>query len=266
MRNKKRFYFFSILFLLVPCKIFAQVLETEESKPLLPRQFEIGTGLEFQTAKEGRETALPFAIEYGITKKFTLLIEPVAFTNIHPKVGRRTTGIGDLELTLFYQLVSEKKYLPSISVSGEIKIPTSRDTLIGTGKTDFTTYLIGSKNLGKFFTSVNLSYTFVGKPANVIASNLFNYALGTIYSVSSKSILFAEVYGNTSAFGKEVPEGITTIVSGKSQELSGGETVGAIGYGYHLKKNLLISLGISYDNNKATLFRPGIEWKFGGNK
>ena len=49
-----------------------------------------------------------------------------------------------------------------------------------------------------------------------------------------------------------------------TQEISGGETVGAFGFGYYLKKELLISLGVSYDNNNAILFRPGIEWKFGG--
>ena len=60
--------------------LHAQALETEESKPLLPGQVELGTGLEYQTSTEGTETALPLAIEYGIAKRLTLLIEPVAFT------------------------------------------------------------------------------------------------------------------------------------------------------------------------------------------
>ena len=249
------------------CSVQAQVLETEESKPLLPKQFEIGTGLEFQTSPEGQEIALPLAIEYGISKKFTLLVEPVGFTQIRPKIGKGTKGIGDLELTLFYQVVAEKRNLPAISVSEEIKIPTAHDSLIGTGKTDFTTFIIASKTTRKFFTSLNLSYTFLGKPDNVIASNLFNYSIGTIYTLSNKSILFAELYGNTSAFGgTDVPEGITTTAPAKTQELSGGEIIVATGYGYHLKNDLLLSFGISYDNNNAILFRPGIEWKFGGQK
>ena len=127
---------------LIPNKIFAQVLETEESKPLLPKQFEIGTGIEFQKSKEGTETALPFAIEYGISKKLTLLVEPIGYTNIHPKTGAVSRGIGDVEVTLFYQLLAEKKNFPSVSVSAEVKIPTAKNTSIGTGKTDFTPYLI----------------------------------------------------------------------------------------------------------------------------
>ena len=266
MKIKINIIWFAVLLAIVPCKLFSQVLETEESKPLLPGQFEIGTGLEFQTSKEGTETALPLAIEYGLSKKFTLLVEPVGFTSIHPTNGTQAKGVGDLEITLFYQIVSEKDVLPSISVSGEVKIPTANNMLIGTGETDYTPFLILSKTTGKFFTSINLSYTFLGKPEGVVANNLFNYALGTIYSVSQKSILFAEIYGNTSAFGgAETSEGtVATDPNINTQEVSGGETVGAFSFGFYLKKELLLSLGVNYDNNNAVLFRPGVEWKFGG--
>jgi len=38
-----------------------------------------------------------------------------------------------------------------------------------------------------------------------------------------------------------------------------------LGYGYYLRKGLLLSIGVNYDNNQAVLLRPGIEWSFGGN-
>ena len=263
----KKIIFVSVLLLAIQfCKLNAQVLETEESKPLSPGQVEVGAGLEYQTSKEGYESALPLSFEFGLTKKLTLLIEPVPFTTIHSKVSRSVTGFGDLEMTLFYQLVKERKNFPAISISAEVKLPTAKDSLIGTGKTDFTPFIIATKTMGKFFTSANLSYTLLGKPKGVIANNLFNYALGTIFTASPKSIFFGEVYGNTSALGgKDVPEAISPS-SGKTTEISGGETVGAIGYGYYLKNELLLSFGVSYDNNHAVLFRPGIEWKFGGGK
>ena len=228
----------------------------------MPGQFEVGTSLEFQSSKEGTETAFPLAVEYGLFKKMTLLVEPVGFTSIAAKNGPHAKGIGDLELTLFYQLVSEKKYLPSISISGEVKIPTAKNTLIGTGKIDYTPFLIVSKTTGHFFTSINLSYTFIGKPANVVASNLFNYAIGTVFTASAKSILFAELYGNTAAV--DVAETVTTNQDNKTPEISGGEMVGSIGYGYYLNKNVLLSFGVNYDNNNAILLRPGLTWKFGG--
>jgi hypothetical protein len=254
----------ALLSAMLPLNAHAQVLETEESKPLAPGVVHVGAGLEFQTSKEGTETALPLAWEYGLTNRMTLLVEPVCFTGIRPNIGARATGLGDLEVTLFYQLMSERSVVPAITISGEIKVPTARNNLIGTGKTDLTPYLIVSKRTGRFFTSVNLSYTFLGKPRGVAVSNLFNYALGTICTASPKSILFAEVYGNTSALGGgEAPEG--TTASANTAELAGGETVGALGYGYYVRRNMLLSLGVSYDNNQAVLFRPGIEWGFGGN-
>jgi len=262
---KKLIIFLVLLFSIIAQHTYAQVLETEESKPLLPGQVEVGTGLEFQTSKEGTETAMPLSLEFGLAKRLTFLVEPVSFTSIRPKAGRGVTGLGDLELTLFYQLCKEKKIMPSISISAEVKLPVAKDTLIGTGKTDFSPYVILSKTTGKFFTSLNLSYTFLGKPPGVIASNLFNYAIGTTYSVSEKSILYGEVYGNTSAFGgNDVPEG--NVTGAKTTEISGGEVVTAIGYGFYLKPELLLSFGINHDNNNAFLFRPGIEWKFGGKR
>ncbi len=53
------------------------------------------------------------------------------------------------------------------------------------------------------------------------------------------------------------------IIPGNPQrttEISGGETVAAAGYGYYVNQNLLLSFGVSYDNNHALLFRPGIVW------
>jgi hypothetical protein len=248
-----------LLFSIQINKANAQVLETEDSRPLNKGQLELGAGLEYQTSKEGHEVALPLSFEYGISKRFTFLFEPVPFTNIHPKTGRHVTGFGDLEMTLFYQLLKETKKYPSVSISAEVKLPIAKDSLIGTGKTDFTPFLIASKTTGRFFTSLNLSYTFLGKPKGVVANNLFNYAAGTVFDLSAKSLLFGEVYGNSSGFGGiDVPE-----VPGnpqKNTEISGGETVASIGYGYYVNKNLLLSLGISYDNNHAILFRPGIVW------
>ena len=253
-----------ILCTLFTGKVFAQ-LETEDALPLLPGQFELGAAVEFQTSNEGTENAIPLAIEYGISKRFTLLVEPVAYTNINPKAGTSVTGLGDLEATLFYQLLDETKGFPAVSFSAEVKFPTAKDSLIGTRKTDFTPFLIACKTTGKFYTSANLSYTFLGKPPGVLASNLLNYALGTIYEASEKSILFAEIYGNTSALGgKDVPEG--TVNTSKAPELTGGEFVGSIGYGYYINKNLQLSFSISYDNNNATLFRPGIVWTSEGGR
>ena len=168
----KKLHFVIATGLLLPALTHAQALETEESAPLNQFQVEVGTGLEFQTSSEGTETALPLAFEFGLLDKLTLLVEPVGFTSINPTSGQDALGIGDLELTLFYQVFHERTIAPSISLAGEVKLPTARNLSIGSGKTDYTPFIIVSKSTGPFFTSINLGYSFIGKPKGVNASDL----------------------------------------------------------------------------------------------
>jgi hypothetical protein len=41
--------------------------------------------------------------------------------------------LGNLEITLMHQLVPETDSNPAIAVAGELKVPTARNNLIGTG-------------------------------------------------------------------------------------------------------------------------------------
>ncbi|MEA2173061.1 MAG: hypothetical protein QOD00_653 [Blastocatellia bacterium] len=66
------------------------------------------TTFEYQTLKEGRELAAPLAFECGMTDRLSLLVEPVFYTSIRPKQGRRATGLGDLEVSLSYLLAKER--------------------------------------------------------------------------------------------------------------------------------------------------------------
>ncbi len=51
---KTRTFYLAVLLIINFQCLQAQVLETEDSKPLLPGQFEVGVGLEFQTSQEVR--------------------------------------------------------------------------------------------------------------------------------------------------------------------------------------------------------------------
>ena len=44
----------------------AQILETETARPLGRGVFEASGNFEYQTSSEGHESALPFALEYGL--------------------------------------------------------------------------------------------------------------------------------------------------------------------------------------------------------
>jgi hypothetical protein len=147
--------------------IAAQPLETETARLLHAKQIAIEGAFEYQTSADGKELASPIAIEYGLTDRINILVEPVFFTSIRPKIGAKVTGIGDLETTIEYLTFGEKGARPAIALATEVKAPTAKNTLIGTGKTDFTGYIILSKRFGRFDTHGNFGYCIMGKPAGV---------------------------------------------------------------------------------------------------
>ncbi len=235
----------------------AQLLETETARPIGRGVFEISGNFEYQTSSEGRETAVPFAAEYGVSDRLEMLVEPVAYTAIRPKTGPHATGVGDLEVTATYLFRRETGATPALAFAAEIKFPTARNTLIGTRKTDLAGYLIASKRLGRLDAHANLGYTIVGRPTGAALKNIFNFALGGEWHLNTQTASFAEVLANTaSSSGATEPTGST---SGESvlAEAPTGELVATIGLARYLLPSLRLSAGVSVDNNGALLFRPG---------
>jgi hypothetical protein len=239
--------------------VAAQTLETETAR-LLPRGWwKIGNAYEFQTSAEGTEAALPFIIEYGLSSRLELVVEPVPYTAIRPNAGRRARGAGDIEVTLSWLLRHERARTPALALAAEVKVPTARDTLIGTRRTDYTGYLIASRRFGRFDAHANLAYTVVGQPPGARVNNIVYAALAAVYRPNPRTELFGEIFGNTAASAQpETPAGGTTV----TPEVAGGEVVGTLGAGRYLVPNLLLYAAVSYDNSHALLLRPGLTFKF----
>jgi hypothetical protein len=256
--NIDRFQVLLILFAtLLPSLIHAtQPLETETARLTPQGVFELEYTMEYQTSSEGSETAIPFVFGYGLFNNLEILVEPVVYTDINPKQGSSATGVGDLEVTLTYLLKKETSHLPAFAFAGEVKFPTTKDTMIGTGKTDFTTYMIASKRFGKSDLHGNASYAVLGDPAGIQLRNVFGFAVAEEYHLNRKIDLVGEFLATTSALA-EGTEGESTV----TPEAAGSEVVGMVGARYYFK-NILISFGVTYDNNNALLFRPGFSVKF----
>lgn len=230
----------------------AQILETETARPVGRGVFKFGGNFEYQRSSEGHETALPLIVEYGFSDRWELALEPVAITKIRPKIGPRATGRGDMEATLTFLARHETSGAPAIALAGEVKFPFAKNRLIGTGRTDFAAYLIGSKRFGSLDLHGNLGYTVVGKPAGAKFKNIFNFAVGGEYKPQPTWSLFGEVLANTAAASQ--PES----ASSATPEAPGGEVVGSLGVARYVQKTFRFSMGLSVDNNGAVLFRPGI--------
>ena len=149
-----------------------------------------------------------------------------------------------------------KKEFSGYCICGRSKIPSARNTLIGTKKFDYAGYIIASKGFGKFDTHLNLGYTIVGQPDGTQLDNIYNFAFASEYFVSKKLELVGEVLGNTTSFSSGGNE------NASSPEVTTGEIVGMLGARYHVTPKLQFAFGINYDNKNAQLFRPGITYSF----
>lgn len=248
----------ALLLSLAPVAGAAQTLETETARLLRAGWWKIGNAFEFQTSSDGTELAIPVAIEYGLSDNLEFLVEPVPYIAIRPRVGRHARGLGDVEATLTYRFRGEGPSVPALALAVEVKLPTARDTLIGTRRTDYAGYLIASKRFGRLDTHFNFGYTIVGKPAGVALDNVFNVALAGVYRPNAGMELFGEVLGSTASGAGEAQPGTGGAVV---PEAAGNVLVGTLGAGKTLGATLLY-LAVSYDNSHAVLFRPGVTVRF----
>lgn len=251
-----------ILLAAVATSARAQMLETESARLLRHGSMIVGGNYEYQTSREGTETAIPFVVEYGISNRLELMIEPVAQTAIRPKTGTEATGVGDIEATLTWLARAEGR-LPAVAFAAELKIPTARNVFIGTGRTDLALWAIASRRFGRLDSHVNISYTLVGKPRGAQLNNIFGGAIAGVLSLDAANTnhIFAEILANspsTSTPESTTPPPVGTVVP----EAAGGEIVGTIGFARSLANHRVeLSAGISLDNNGAVLFRPGCSWR-----
>jgi hypothetical protein len=252
------------LFLLATSALASQPLETETARTLPAGVFKIELTGEYQHSKDGSERAFPLLLEYGITDRTELTVEPVFGTSIKPRNGPSASGFGDLEITLTHLFLPERGSMPAFALAGEVKLPTARNRQIGTGKTDYTIWGIASKRMGRLDLHANLGYTVVGSPSGANLSNIVDYALAEEFHVSPRWDVVGEFIGNTSSTGEGVEGGPSGPPAGVPPEAAGAERSAMVGFRYHPSPSMFFSMGVSYDNNHAWLIRPGVTWRFGG--
>ena len=237
----------------------AQVLETETARLPARGSWEVGGNYEYQKSSDGRESAFPWAIQYGLRDTWELLVEPVASTAIRSAGASRVSGSGDLEITLTHLFRKDSgSRWPALAWAAEVKVPTGKKPLIGTGEYDYTGYLIASKRFGKFDLHANLSYTMIGNPPGANLEDVFGVAVGTVYRPNPNYEVFGEVLATSASGGGEQNTSAGAIVP----EAAGGETVVTVGAGRFFRSNLLGFISIGTDNNAAHQARVGFTISF----
>ena len=242
----------SVVVLGLTTEAHAQLLETETARVVPKGVWEVGGAFEPQTSSDGTENALPLMITWGITNRFELMIEPVAYTSIRSRTGPSGTGAGDIEVTSTY-VFKQEGVMPAFGVAGELKVPTARNVAIGTGRSDYAIYLTESKRLGRLDTHAHVSYTFVGQPPGVQLGNIFGYGVAGMFRTWSQVDIFGELLGNSAS----TPGGEGTGIAPVVPEAAGGEVVATGGVAFRARPWMTLYASESRDNVGALLLRTG---------
>jgi hypothetical protein len=210
-------------------------------------------------ASDRTESHVPFAIDYAASRRVQFRLEPVLYSKVRLRNGKLMTGLGDLEMTATVLALPESRLAPAVAVAAEVKLPTARNSIVGSGKADYTGDLILSKRLAGCDTHVNLGYTFIGRPAGIRTQNVFVFA----FAMERKYARFdavGEIMGHTSALadGGDPDASDGSIAA---PEIGGEELVGTLGGRYHLSDRVVLSVGLSYDNDHAVHVHPGLSVK-----
>lgn len=211
----------------------------------------LGSGIEYQRDREQTEYGFPILIEYNLSERLKLTVEP-KFARIIGRTPdvRSVSGFADLETTLEYEFLSERRYRPALSIVGRIKWPTAEDPDLGDPGRDYTLGLIASKDLVFVNIDLNALYTFTGDHEK---NDNIEIALATEWKLNSYLGLIAEV-ANVRQMGSFRDRSIGDR----------NETEATVGLSWKVSKFLKLEQGIVFKEHGVWEAVLAWEWSFDG--
>jgi hypothetical protein len=248
----------------------AGIMKTKRKRPSARGTYRelllvIGSGFEFTTDSEESEYDFPFLVEYGFTRNLKLSAEP-DWAYIHFKDGSKpVSGFGDLETTLTFEFIGERRKRPAIATEGIVKWPTATSEL-GTGKADYSIGAVVSKDLVKVELDFNAVYTFAGSPPGIQMKNTGEASIAAEWHLNSVLDLEGEIATNTGSGGgfHGRPGSIGGIGGSiRAAEPSGAETEGTLGLAELLNPCLKLEEGVILNSDGSWQIVTAWEWDFG---
>ena len=241
----------------------ARILRTKSSPsetwdPWFP--LTIGGGVEFETNSDQSQYEFPFLLEYNFTETLKLTVEPIV-THIAAKAKdvHTLTGTGDLETSLEYEFLRQRRYQPALTAEAMIRWPTHTDRDIGISGRDYSLGLLASKDLVFFNLDLSALYTLGGARQG---QNTLEVALAAEVPLNHFFDLEAEV---VHAFGAGGIRGQPGTISGVGTEATGSDlTQGTFGVAWHISKRLKIEQGAIFQGDGTWQIVFAWEWSFSG--
>ena len=211
----------------------------------------IGGGFEYQRDKDQTEYGFPILIEYNFSERLKLSIEP-KFSRIvgrHADV-RSVSGFADLETTVDYEFLRERRYRPALSVEGTIRWPTAEDPDLGDPGRDYTLGVVASKDLVIVDIDLNALYTFIGDHNR---EDTVEVSLAAEWHVTHYVGLIAEV-AHVRRMGSLRGPGVGDR----------SETEATVGLSWQVSKYLKLEQGVVFKEHGVREVVIAWEWNFGG--
>ncbi len=208
----------------------------------------IGSGFEYETDREQTEYGFPMFIEYNFSERLKLTLEP-QFTSIVGKTPdvRSVSGFGDLETTLDYEFLRERRYRPAFSMAGGVRWPTAAAPELGELGRDYTLGLIASKDYVFVNLDLNLLYTFIGDRER---NDEVEVALAAGWRVNRYVEIITEVANVTR--------------TGRLRGEPTHETEATVGVGWQVSQFLKFEQGVVFKEHGTWQAVFAWEWSFGG--
>ncbi len=239
----------------------AKILKTTQASQYREFHLTIGSGFEYEGDSEEKQYDLPFLVEYGVTEALTVTIEP-DYALIDPAGAASIRGWGDLETSLVYEFVSERRSRPALSAEVLVKWPTATSDSLTTGENDYSVGGIISKEFIHFDVDSEWLYTFVGDPAGIDLSNSSEISLAAAWHMSRRIDLEAEgVTSSGGGFRGSGQSNLSRLPSDIAAEGRQYETTVGLSerFGAHFK----LEEGVIYKSDGAWQFVAAWEWNFG---
>lgn len=208
----------------------------------------LGGGFEYQTDNEQTEYGFPILIEYNFTEQFKVTLEPV-YTDIVGKVPdvQSVSGFGDLDTSIEYEFLSERRYRPALSFESGIRWPTAENPDLGDPGHDYSLGLIASKDLVFMDMDLNVRYTFIGASHK---ADTVEVSFATSWKINHELAFIAEL-ANVCHVGKIIDE-------------QRNESEATLGLSWQVNHNLKLEQGIVFKEAGKWEAVFAWEWSIGG--
>ena len=205
--------------------------------------FTVGSGFEYETDHDQSQYDYPLFLEYNVTERFKLAVEP-ALVSIESKTKdvRSVSGYGDTETSAEYEFLRELRYRPALTAEGVIKWPTASDPDLGSPGEDYSVGLIMAKDLVFMDVDLNALYTFVGDPKQ---KDIFELSMAADVPLNYRFSIEAEV---VKPFGGD----------------GGNATEGTLALAWHATKHLKLEVGGKLRTDGTWQFLSAWEYSFAG--